>query len=122
MPVVNANQLSPTALAYIGDAVYELHVRMRYLHPPQRIQAYHRRVVEQVRAEAQAQHLQQLLPHLTPEEKDVIRRGRNSASNPPKRASLDTYRRATGFEALIGYLHLTYPQRLQEILQQLSLD
>lgn len=122
MSVVNVNQLSPTALAYIGDAVYELYVRMRYLQPPQRIQAYHRRVVEQVRAEAQAEHLQQLLPHLTALEKDVIRRGRNAASNPPKRASFDTYRKATGFEALIGYLHLTCPERLHELLQQLCLD
>ncbi len=122
MSVVNANQLSPTALAYIGDAVYELYIRMRYLYPPQRIQSYHRRVVEQVRAEAQAHHLQQLLPHLTPLEKDVTRRGRNAASNPPKRASFDIYRRATGFEALVGYLHLTDPERLQELLLLLSLD
>ncbi|MGF1534941.1 MAG: Mini-ribonuclease 3 [Elainellaceae cyanobacterium] len=122
MPAFKAEQLSPTALAYLGDAVYELHVRMRYLYPPQRIQSFHRRVVAQVRAEAQARHLQQLEPHLTPTEKDIIRRGRNSASNSPKRASLDIYRRATGFEALIGYLYLTHPERLEALLLQLPLE
>ena len=122
MSVVNINRLSPSALAYIGDAVYELYIRRHYLYPPQRIQAYHRRVVEQVRAEAQAKQLQLLAPHLTTEEADIVRRGRNSASNAPKRLSPEIYRQATGFEALVGYLHLTQPDRLQALLQYLALD
>lgn len=122
MSVININRLSPSALAYIGDAVYELHIRMHYLYPPQRTQVYHRLVVDQVRAEAQANQLQTLMPELTTQEQDVVRRGRNAASNPPKRLNADIYRQATGFEALVGYLHLTQPERLQELLQMLILD
>ena len=49
--------LSPLALAYVGDAVYELFMRGHYLLPPKRIQAYHQQVVSQVRAEQQAQQI-----------------------------------------------------------------
>ncbi|MEO0406755.1 MAG: ribonuclease III domain-containing protein [Cyanobacteria bacterium P01_A01_bin.135] len=117
----NLNRLSPSALAYIGDAVYELHVRMHYLYPPQRTQTYHRLVVEQVRAEAQAQQLQVLLPVLTEAEQAIVRRGRNAASSPPKRLSANIYRQASGFETLVGYLYLAQPARLQELLQLLPL-
>ena len=63
-------QLSPLALAYLGDAVYELYMRSQYLFPPQRVQAYHRQVVDQVNADRQAEYVQSLLPHLTAEELD----------------------------------------------------
>jgi len=57
--------LSPVSLAYLGDAVFELYVRSRYLFPPRRISDFHRCVVAQVRAEQQAQLLDNLLPQLT---------------------------------------------------------
>ena len=60
-----ALQLSPLALAYIGDAVYELRVRSAFLLPPSRLQTYHRQVVAQVCALGQTQQLQRLLPHLS---------------------------------------------------------
>ena len=66
-------RLSPVALAYLGDAVYELFVRTRYLMPPRRIQTYHHEVVDQVRAERQAEYLQYLDPYFTPEELDALR-------------------------------------------------
>lgn len=115
-----AMQVAPAALAYIGDAVYELHVRLQYLHPPRRIQAYHHQVVAQVRAEAQARQLLALVELLTPEEQDIVRRGRNAATGKPKRLTVDVYRHATGFEALLGYLYLTRGDRLSYLLTQID--
>ena len=115
-------QLSPAALAYLGDAVYELYIRSRFLLPPKRSHDYHRAVVAQVRAEAQSSHLQLLLPHLTSAELDVSRRGRNAASGRPRRLDPEIYQQATSFETLIGYLHITNPQRLAELLVLLQFD
>lgn len=119
-----ALQVAPAVLAYIGDAVYELHVRLQYLHPPRRIQTFHQQVVAQVRAETQAQQLLKLAALLTEVEQDIVRRGRNAATGKPKRLSVDIYRQATGFEALLGYLYLTEGDRLSYLLAQLdfSLD
>ena len=114
--------ISPGALAYLGDAVYELYVRTRYLFPAKRLQSYHHRVVAQVRAESQAQHLRSLQPLLTAEELEILRRGRNAASSRPKRVDPEIYQQATSLEALMGYLYLTDPQRLTYLLAQLKLD
>jgi ribonuclease III family protein len=113
-------RISPAALAYLGDAVYELYVRQTYLMPPQRPDAYHRQVVAQVRAESQANHLAALDPQLTDAERAVVKRGRN-ASPKSKRADPGAYQKATGFEALVGYLYLTDPDRLQTLLSRLGL-
>ena len=117
---LQAMQVAPAVLAYIGDAVYELHVRLQYLHPPRRIQAYHQQVVAQVRAEAQAEQLLTLTEQLTEAERDIVRRGRNAATGRPKRLSVDIYRHATGFEALLGYLYLTRGDRLSYLLSQIN--
>ncbi|TVQ11060.1 MAG: hypothetical protein EA368_06330 [Leptolyngbya sp. DLM2.Bin27] len=114
--------LSPVALAYIGDAVYELFVRGLFLLPPKRIQAFHQQVVNQVRAEQQAQQVQQLLPLLTETEQDLLRRGRNASSRGPRRIDSQIYQQSTGFEALVGYLYLTDPTRLGELLNALNFD
>lgn len=125
---ITANQLtqierlSPIALAYIGDAVFELYVRTKFLMPPKRMANYHSQVVTQVRAESQAAHLAILLPYLVDSEKEILRRGRNAYVSKPRRLSRHTYQQATGLEALIGYLHLTNPQRLQELLAKLDFD
>lgn len=113
------NQLSPSALAYLGDAVYELYIRGLYLLPPQRQHDYHQKVVTQVRAETQAQHLRSLQPYLTPVEQETIRRGRNAASGRPKRVSAAIYQQATSLETLIGYLYLTDRDRLIYLLDKL---
>ena len=110
--------LSPTALAYLGDAVFELFVRSQLLIPPRKIHHYHQSVVSHVRAEAQAALAQEILPLLTDEEQDIFRRARNSAVGKPKRVPLNVYQQATGFEAVLGYLHLTNQSRLAEILNQ----
>lgn len=115
-------RLSPIALAYIGDAVFELYVRTQFLLPPKRMADYHSQVVTQVRAESQAVHLTRLLPDLTDAEKEILRRGRNACITKPRRLDRHTYQQATGFEALIGYLHLTDPPRLQELLAKLNFE
>ena len=113
-------RLSPIALAYIGDAVFELYVRSKFLFPPKRIADYHNQVVTQVRAESQAVHLSVLIPYLTDREKEILRRGRNASTMKPRRLSHQIYRRATSLETLIGYLHLSDPQRLEELLSKLE--
>ncbi len=115
-------QISPAALAYLGDAVYELYIRSRYLFPPRRSQSYHNLVVSQVRAEAQAQQLQAIAPYLNNTEQEMIRRGRNAATNRPKRVDPEIYQQATSLETLIGYLYITDPNRLNELLSYLELD
>lgn len=115
-------QLSPAALAYLGDAVYELYVRSKFLLPPKRSNVYHQQVVAQVRAEAQSVHLQLLSPHLTSAELDVLRRGRNGTSGRPRRLDPEVYQQATSFETLIGYLYITNPQRLMELLSLLHIN
>jgi ribonuclease III family protein len=117
---VSVQHLSPAALAYVGDAVYELYIRTHFLVPPRRLQDYHSRVVAQVRAEKQAQHLQSLQPYFTQAELEILRRGRNAASRCPKRLDPETYQQATSLETLVGYLYLTDSQRLFQLLAHLE--
>lgn len=116
-PESQLRQLSPAALAYLGDGVYELYVRSVYL-LPQRAQAYHQKVVAQVRAESQALQLAKILPDLTPTELDLVRRGRNAVKKIPKRLTAEVYQQATSLETLIGYLYLQDIDRLLELLSK----
>lgn len=101
--------LNPLLLAYIGDAVYELKVREHLLtQSPVKMNGLHNQAVALVNAGRQSQLYGQLEPLLSEEEKDVFRRGRNAHSgHQPPGVSAAGYRRATGVEALIGWLHLT---------------
>ncbi|MEB3289394.1 MAG: ribonuclease III domain-containing protein [Leptolyngbya sp.] len=121
LPAAQARGLSPIALAYMGDAVYELYVRSQFLIPPKRIQDYHNCVVDQVKAERQAEWADHLAPHLTVTEQDVLRWGRNASSRGPKRVDGAIYQKATGLETLIGYLYLTDPERLAQLLGYLNI-
>jgi len=114
-------RLSPATLAYLGDAVYELYIRFHYLLPPKRIQDYHSQVVAQVRAEKQAEQLRSLESQLLPSELDILRRGRNAAVNRTRRVDSEIYQRASSLETLIGYLYLTDPQRLVDLLEKIDL-
>ena len=76
--VDNIAEIPVSALAYIGDAVYEMQIRLHYLLPPRTPKQYHQLVVSQVRAEQQAKLLEKL--DLTAIESDLVRRGRNAAS------------------------------------------
>ncbi|MCG5059454.1 MAG: ribonuclease III domain-containing protein [Limnoraphis robusta] len=115
-------QLSPASWAYLGDAVYELYIRNFYLRPPKRSQLYHQLVVSQVRAESQARHLRSLEPYLSAAELEVVRRGRNATIRCPKRINPQTYQLATSLETLVGYLYLTDPERLSQLLAKLDLE
>lgn len=99
---------SPLTLAYIGDGVYELVIRTILVKkgncPVNRI---HRKASSLVKASAQSAILEKIEGHLTQEEHDIYRRGRNAHSpTMAKHATMADYRRATGFEALMGYLYL----------------
>lgn len=100
--------MSSLALAHMGDAVYEILVR-GWLCTQGRGTCgnLHRETVAMVRAEAQAEAVQKILPLLTKEEAAVYRRGRNAQVHLiPKNASRSQYAKATALEALLGWLYL----------------
>ena len=108
-------------LAYIGDAVYETFTREKllYMHPDMPAHKLHKENVKYVKASAQSNAVSAIEPILSEYELSVYKRGRNAKSaTVPKNADLADYRRATGFEALIGYLHLSKNySRLSEIME-----
>ena len=99
---------SPLTLAYIGDGVYELIIRtilVKKGHCP--VNRLHKKASSLVKAGAQSAIMEVIEEKLTPEELSVYRRGRNAHSpTMAKHATMADYRRATGFEALMGYLYL----------------
>lgn len=105
---VDVRAYSPLALAYIGDVVYELIIRTVIVERANRAaNELHKKAVKFVQAGTQAAMIQSLQDILTEDEMAVFKRGRNAKSNTSaKNASITDYRKATGFEALIGYLYL----------------
>jgi ribonuclease-3 family protein len=100
---------APLTLAYLGDAAYEIAIRTIFVKradcQPQKL---HHQVTALVSAKTQAQMIDHLLPHLTETEASVYRRGRNSKPyTKAKSASMQEYLKATGFEAVMGYLYLS---------------
>lgn len=108
-------------LAYIGDAIYEVFTRKKILsqHPDMPSHKLHIINVGYVKAKAQSNAMVAIEPVLTEKELGIYKRGRNAKSaTVPKNADLTDYRRATGFEALIGYLHLAgEEERLSELME-----
>lgn len=114
-----AQALSPLKLAFIGDAVYTLHCRTQVLESGHKPKQLHRMVTQKVRAGAQAKAMQALWSHLSSQEEEIAKRGRNAHARHscPKGATTQEYALSTAFEALIGYLYLTQQhQRLQALL------
>ena len=112
--------MSGLSLAFIGDAVYELLVRQYVLSQGEaRVQDLHRDTVRFVNAAFQAKAAELLSDMLTEEELSYYKRGRNANSaHTPKNKSEAEYHRATGFEALVGYLYLSQQfDRLQELFE-----
>lgn len=105
----DARLKTPLALAFIGDTVWDLLVRSRLLRSPHRVNTLHRQAIALVNAGAQAQALARLLPLLSQEEADVLRRGQNAHARHmvPKNQDPVAYSQATGLEALLGYLYLS---------------
>lgn len=111
--------MSPLTWAYIGDCVYELYVREELINKTNlKPHKLHIEAIKYVKAKKQSEILKEILPNLTEEEQDIVRRGRNAENHHlPKNASVQEYMYATAFEALIGYLYLTKKdERLKEIL------
>jgi len=120
MRLANPLSLPPLTLAYLGDALYEAWVRERLLEQGYvRVNDLHRHALRYVRATAQAAILARLMPELTEQEQDVVRRGRNAKGHAaPKSADPAEYAASTGFEALLGYLHLAgQEERLAQLLR-----
>ena len=120
MEEIDVIQMSPLVWAYIGDSVYEQYIR-DYLvtntkYKPHKL---HIEATKFVKAAAQAKILQQLEEILTEEEKEIVRRARNTKNHHlPKNSNVLEYMYATAFEGLIGYLHLSKnTTRLNEILE-----
>ncbi|MGI6176095.1 MAG: Mini-ribonuclease 3 [Christensenellales bacterium] len=118
-PVQEADMLSPPVLAYIGDTIYDLFIRIYLVtNHPENAHKLHVRAIGFVSAPAQACAVYALMDKLTEQEQAVFRRGRNAKTfTTPKNASVADYHAATGFEALLGWLYLKDESaRLLEIL------
>ena len=116
----DAKLLSPLVWAYVGDSVYELFVRTKLTNKSNaKPHKLHIESIKYVKAKAQADILKRIQDNLTEEEKDIVRRGRNTENHHvAKNANIADYSQSTGFEALIGYLYLTkQDERLEEILK-----
>lgn len=115
----DVRMLSPLVWAYVGDSVYEMFVRTNLVNnsnaKPHKL---HMESIKYVKAGAQAAILDKIYDSLTYEEKEIVRRGRNSENHHvAKNSSSAEYAKSTSFEALIGYLYLTkQDSRLKQIL------
>ena len=115
---INPNELSPLTLAFIGDTVFDLLVREDIICEANRpANDLHNIAVTKVKASAQAEFAEKLMPVLTEKELSVFKRGRNAKSGHlPRNASQSDYHMATGFEALFGYLYLSNQlERIKEL-------
>ncbi|MBM7646741.1 ribonuclease-3 family protein [Scopulibacillus daqui] len=121
---IRVDEINVLALAYMGDAVIDLHVRKALIKSglvlPKRL---HHRAVNYVSAKSQAAFLQYLLneKYLEPEEEKVVRRGRNAKSGTiPKHTDVITYRYSTALEALFGYLYfLERHERIKSLINKM---
>ena len=117
-------QVSPLSLAYIGDAVYEVYIRSYIMHKENMpVSKLHKAATRYVSAKSQAKIVKSLMDSFSEEELSQYKRGRNAHSyTSAKNADIVDYRMATGFEALIGYLHIKKDvKRIEEIITK-SID
>ena len=125
MTTKQARELNPLVLAYVGDGVHTLYVRLQELGKTTgKADKLHKAVTSRVKAEAQAKCMQIIIDELSEEESDIFHRARNAHTHSmAKNATVFDYRLATGFEALVGYLYLTGQRdRLEYILTKSSQD
>lgn len=118
----DVNCINTLALAYIGDCIWEIYVRNYVLAKNKfaKVNKLHLLSTKYVKAKAQADMVKTLKENNIIDENmwDIVLRGRNSATNPPKNANVQEYNYATGFEALIGYLYIKKNySKLDEIAQ-----
>ena len=128
MDELKVRNMNPLSLAYMGDAVYESFVRERLMNGSEarsgKADLLHRAGVRYVNAAAQAAALAEIRPSLTETEEALIKRARNHrTSTKAKNADIITYKWATAFEALVGYLYLSeQKERLAHIMEQAVLS
>ncbi|MDE7184898.1 MAG: ribonuclease III [Lachnospiraceae bacterium] len=118
---VDIRTYSPLTLAYVGDAVFEMMIRTLVVEKGQRAaNTLHRHTTNLVCAQTQAKLIDAVYESLSEEEKEIYRRGKNTKlHSTAKNASLSDYRKATGFEALCGYLFLIDDmERATQIVKQ----
>ena len=121
MPPEQAKMLNPLSLAFVGDAVYTLFAREKVIqHSDAKNNVLHGRATVLVKAAGQADKADEILPLLTSDEADIFRRAKNcKVHTVAKHATLADYKKATAFEALVGYLYLTgQNDRLQFLLSE----
>ncbi len=108
LPETDVDSYSPLVLAYMGDCVYDLIIKsMVVSRGNKQVHRLHEETSSYVQASAQSRMMRAMQPHLTEEEHAIYRRGRNTRSvSATKNQTITDYRRATGFEALVGYLFL----------------
>ncbi len=108
MEEVDINSYSPLTLAYIGDCIYDLIIKSLVINKGNKqVNKLHKETSSFVQASTQSLMMRAMQECLTEEEHAVYKRGRNAKSvSPAKNQSITDYRRATGFEALLGYLYL----------------
>ena len=112
-------QINPILLAYIGDVVFSMYVRLRLLPTSGHVRIVHDLGSKIVSAKFQCLAMQELEAGLAQDEAMIFRRGLNAKSMVPKSASVHEYRMATAFEALLGYLFLEDRQeRLEEFMDK----
>lgn len=122
--IMQAKQLNPLVLAFIGDSIYEVFIRLYVINKNRDMSVHklHLKVVSFVKAHAQSEFIKAIEQTLNEEEIAIFKRGRNAKSGVPKNADVQEYRMATGFEAVIGYLYITEQTiRLNQILNQIIL-
>lgn len=121
---VDIASYSPLVLAYIGDCVYDLIIKSMIINRGNKqVQKLHEDTSKYVQASSQSLMMREMQQHLTEEEHAIYRRGRNAKSvSPAKNQSITDYRRATGFEALLGYLYLKKEYKRLVDLVKIGLD
>lgn len=124
MEEVDVRTYSPLTLAYIGDCIYDLVIKSLVINEGNKqVNKLHQETSKLVQASAQSLMMRTMQEHLTEEEHAVYKRGRNAKSvSPAKNQSITDYRRATGFEALLGYLYLKKDYKRLLDLVKIGLD
>ena len=120
-PYGSPDEIGVIQLAWLGDSIWELHQRLKYVHFPLKSKDLHLSVVNEVKAKSQSKSLSQIEHLLNEKEIDLIRRARNKTKRYPKSIDPTVYSRATGFETLIGWLFLKDPQRLSKLFEHLEI-
>ena len=124
MEEVDIREYSHLTLAYIGDCIYVLVIKSLVINEGNKqVNKLHQETSKLVQASAQSLMMRTMQEHLTEEEHAVYKRGRNAKSvSPAKNQSITDYRRATGFEALLGYLYLKKDYKRLLDLVKIGLD